>query len=67
MRDLLYKVYITDSIKLYVSENKCLADRWYDRAFEKRVVDTRTGDEIAADIIARAGLKFKDPKEGDNE
>lgn len=61
-RDLLYKVYITDSVKL-MGEGKYLTDRWYDRAFGKRVIDTRSADEIALDIITRAGLSFGEPLE----
>ena len=40
-----------------IAESKTLSDRYADRIYTK--TDNRSGDEIAADIIRRAGLKFE--------
>lgn len=50
-----YRVYMTDSAH-YRGENKYLTYRWEDVIGNR--IDTRTGDEIAADIINGAGLRF---------
>jgi len=49
-----YRMYMTDSLH-YQGQGKVITSRWAD-AVEHRV-DTRTGDEIAMDVIRRAGLK----------
>lgn len=44
-----------------MAEDKTLTCRYADIMFNKEEeVDNRSGDEIAADIIIRAGLKFKE-------
>lgn len=50
-------MYMSDSIHAY-AQNKGLTIRWVDLQ-EYGTKDTRTGDQIAADFIQRAGLKFK--------
>ena len=52
-RDEAYRLYITDSI-YYRGQNKALTIR-YEDLFKPQ--DTRSGDEIAADIIKRMELK----------
>lgn len=59
-----YRVYVTDSLRT-ISENTARFGggavtklRYYD-VIHPNEEDTRTGDEIAADIIAGAGLKLK--------
>lgn len=59
MDDRRYKTYVTDAL-MVISENTArmnggrrLTKRWADKYIPK---DTRTGDEIAADIIKHAGL-----------
>lgn len=47
-----YKVYVTDSLKLYLG----LSDRYLDMIKPKKQ-DRRSGDEIAEDVIATLGLK----------
>jgi hypothetical protein len=57
-RTIAYRFYIADSLKLipqHGSLQKHLREIYYD----KHVVDTRSGDEIAADVMARAGLSFR--------
>ena len=50
-----FRVYMTDAAHLS-GENKYPAARWADVIGRK--IDTRSGDEIAADIINGAGLRF---------
>lgn len=59
-----YRVYVSDTLRI-ISENTArfgggayTKQRYYD-VINPPKVDTRTGDEIAADIIKRAGLKVK--------
>lgn len=59
-RDKAYKAYMSDSA-YYMMRGESLATRYTDAITRK--VDTRSGDEIAADIIARAGLSFANPGE----
>lgn len=55
------RVYVTDSLQA-AGQGKYLTQRWCELLTQK--VDNRSGDEIAADIILRAGLK---PKGGEEE
>ena len=61
-RDLAYRIYVTDCLRI-ISENTAkmgggsyitanLAD-----IINPKPVDNRTGEEIAADIIKRAGIE----------
>lgn len=59
-----YRVYVSDTLRI-ISENTArfgggayIKQRYYD-VINPPKVDTRTGDEIAEDIIKRAGLKVK--------
>lgn len=53
--DFKIKDYIATSLQL-IPQQKCLQLSLHDVLFAK--VDTRSGDEIAEDIIMRAGLTF---------
>lgn len=58
-RRLKFEVYVTDMLKVLAeTQGATVTERYHDMLF--RVEDTRSGDEIAADIILRAGLKFKE-------
>ena len=59
-KDTAYRVYVTDCLKLIAENtgNISLKSRYYDIIHQKKV-DNRTGDEIVADIIKRAGLVVK--------
>ena len=59
-KDTAYRVYVTDCLKLIAenSGNISLKLRYYD-IIQPKKEDTRTGDEIVADIIKRAGLVVK--------
>lgn len=47
--DLIYRIYVTDALKTAYGLNA----RYYD--FIKKVPETRTGDEIIADIRQKLG------------
>lgn len=54
----MYKKYMTDSL-YYIGQGKSLAKRYAEIiGLEKKEADNRTGDEIAADVINRMGLKL---------
>ena len=59
-KDTAYRVYVTDCLKLIAENtgNISLKLRYYD-IIQPKKEDTRTGDEIVADIIKRAGLVVK--------
>ena len=59
-KDTAYRVYVTDCLKLIAENtgNISLKSRYYDIINPKKA-DNRTGDEIVADIIKRAGLVVK--------
>lgn len=58
----LFNAYVTDAL-MFITENtaryaggRYQTRRWLDVAHPR---DTRTGDEIAAEVIRRAGLTFE--------
>ena len=61
-RDLAYRIYVTDCLRI-ISENtaKIGGGSYITAKFEDIInpkpVDNRTGEEIAADIINRAGIE----------
>lgn len=61
-RDLAYRIYVTDCLRI-ISENtaKMCGGSYITAKFSDIIntkpVDNRTGEEIAADIIKRAGIE----------
>lgn len=55
-REEAYRIYVTKSLQL-APQNKYVRMS-YNEALKPQKVDNRGGDEIAMDIISRAGLKF---------
>lgn len=55
-KEMAYRIYITDSL-FYLGQMKSLNVRYYDLV-NPRPKETRTGDEIALDVIEKAGLRF---------
>ena len=60
-RDLAYRIYVTDCLRI-ISENTAKPGDSYITAkfsdiINPKPVDNRTGEEIAADIIKRAGIE----------
>ena len=61
-RDLAYRIYVTDCLRM-ISENAAsgggrsyMAAKFED-VVNPKPVDNRTGEELAADIIKRAGIE----------
>ena len=58
-RDLAYRIYVTDCLRM-ATENTAkgayTVARFYD-IINPKPVDNRNGEEIAADIIKRAGIE----------
>lgn len=54
-REELFRSYLCDSV-MYLAQGKHMTVR-YSEAAHPAPVDDRTGDEIAADVIARLGLE----------
>ena len=61
-RDLAYRIYVTDCLRMVAENTAKLSQgtyttaRFYDIVNPKQA-DKRTGEEIAADIIKRAGIE----------
>ena len=58
---MTYRYYITDHM-YYASRNQVLNERFFDLV-NSGPPDTRSGDEIAIDIITRAGLVVNNTNE----
>ena len=56
--DMAYRVYMTDTL-FYHNQQKALSTRFYDM-IHKPVEDDEKADDIVADILTRAGLRFKE-------
>lgn len=60
---MIYRVYMTDAAKAFVGNTaranggQELTRRWVD-LIDIKPTDNRTGDEIALDVINKAGLKL---------
>ena len=61
-RDLAYRIYVTDCLRMAtentakISQGAYTAARFYD-IINPKPVGNRSGNEIAADIIKRAGIE----------
>lgn len=55
-REEAYRFYVTKSLQL-MPQNKYITASYQD-VLKPKKVDNRTGDEIAMDVMAKAGLKF---------
>ena len=55
-REEAYRIYVTRSLQL-VPQNSYITTPFTD-ILKPKVVDNRTGEEIAMDVMKRAGLKF---------
>lgn len=60
-REMTYRFYIANSLQ-NIPQGKCCTITLYDLMYGSAEVeeDDRTGDEIAIDIMQRAGLVFED-------
>lgn len=57
-REEAYRIYVTKSLQL-APQHQCLRLSYLD-FLKPQKIDKRTGDEIAADIMKRAGLSFEE-------
>lgn len=58
-----YKTYVADSLQ-GIPQHKYISRRYIDMInLDNKPVDDRTGDEIAEDIISKAGLQFVNKEE----
>lgn len=55
---MAYKIYMSDSIYGYC-QGKVLGERYFNLINKKVVVDNRSADDIALDVITKAGLVVK--------
>ena len=62
MEEKIYRVYVTDVLKMAAEKDMLhtlqISSRYID-LLEKPIENEKTGDEIALDVINRAGLKGK--------
>lgn len=56
-RDTAYRFYVTDGMYLH-GKGQTFGSRFCD-LIRPRITDTRSGDEIAADVIERLGLQIE--------
>ena len=61
-RDLAYRIYVTDCLRIISENTSKMGGGSYITAkfadiINPKPVDNRTGEEIAADIIKRAGIE----------
>ena len=61
--DKAYRIYVTKSLQL-IPQSQYLQASYMDTISGKIKRDTRSGDEIASDVIISAGLKFGDVNDG---
>ena len=55
----MYRQYVTEQLRM-IPQGKSFRESWHDMVESALVApDTRTADEIALDVITRAGLTWK--------
>ena len=52
---MAYRIYVTDSLQA-LGQGKYVKTRFFD-AIKPTAIETRSGEEIAQDILARAGIE----------
>ena len=57
--ELAYRVYTTDTLRMISQGAHSYPQKRYAELINHAPKDTRSGEEIAADVIARCGLKVK--------
>lgn len=57
--DLSYRIYTTDMLRTMAMGMKYQSVQRYAELIDHAPKDTRSGEEIAADVISRCGLKVK--------
>jgi hypothetical protein len=57
--DLSYRIYTTDMLRITAMGQRIQSVQRYAELIDHAPKDTRSGEEIAADVISRCGLKVK--------
>jgi hypothetical protein len=57
--DLSYRIYTTDMLRTTAMGQRYQSVQRYAELIDHAPKDTRSGEEIAADVISRCGLKVK--------
>ena len=57
--DLSYRIYTTDMLRIMAMGQRIQSVQRYAEVIDYAPKDTRSGEEIAADVITRCGLKVK--------
>lgn len=64
-REIAYRIYVTDALKILTTNTARMAGgseltvRYHDAVMNAEHPDDRSGDEVALDVILRAGLRLK--------
>ena len=57
--ELSYRIYTTDMLRIMAMGQRIQSVQRYAEVIDHAPKDTRSGEEIAADVIQRCGLKVK--------
>ena len=57
--DLSYRIYTTDMLRVIAMGQRIQSVQRYAELIDHAPKETRSGEEIAADVITRCGLKVK--------
>ena len=58
--EVLFRSYISDLLKAMAESNGVIVNYRYAEIILPKAKDNRTGDDVALDVIKRAGLKVKE-------
>ena len=59
IEDMSYRIYTTDMLRVVAMGQRIQSVQRYAEVIDHAPKDTRSGEEIAADVIQRCGLKVK--------
>ena len=59
IEDMSYRIYTTDMLRITAMGQRIQSVQRYAELIDHAPKDTRSGEEIAADVISRCGLKVK--------
>ena len=60
MREKAYRVYMTDCLRLVCKVSGSYPSKRFAEILDPPAEDLRSGDDVAKDIIQRAGIKIKE-------
>ena len=56
-RDEAYRIYVTDNLRIIGKNTGTYMDKRYYDMVNPKIQDNRTGEEIVADVLSRAGIE----------